>query len=522
MPEIERFYRIACVLAAAWIVSCHCPKPPCEPPEVEIDPSLVFHDLALLEPRFPLRTTLQAMVDSANAGGTPESLLQSMLDSFAAPSFVNADGKEVPVEPRPGEAGLSVGDLLEPRSPDGMIPTGVFNRFDLAPNGGANCGEYRITYAKRTGGGTPGRFLLIFEAVLENPSPAQGLAGCAPITDFWTNLSSIPTPTERADRLQQFYYQGLGNGVGPVVTYQNYGVPLGQVRSNLFIGFVEWRLREHRTDPNVAGGPRFVADTVKENPIPAMFRDASTLPPDFSSADQQAFQSHFLGEPVCNLVRPDRVNTSATQFDVVNGIGAHFDPKANDFESISQGSEDDPSFATDPNLSDAITARLAALPAPGVSSEQLLNRAGAMTCGGCHQFSNGRDLGNGHTWPPSATFVHIREDGSLSTALNDFLLPRRREILTAFQCERNPAPPPTAPCPGVVAPIAIAVDLTPLLRAVDQADAVFRAALGGPEGEAIRRGIARAPLQALLEAVDTARAAERALPGAFVTVRRVH
>lgn len=533
MPGVERLRAIACLLAGGWLLSCHCPKhdgPHCdEPPVVEIEPSLVFHDPALLASRFPLRKTLEAMVTTANAGGTPESLLQSLLDSFAAANFVSGAGKQVPVEPRPGEAGLSVSELLDPSAPDGMVPTGLFNRFDLAPASGDTCGEYRITYAKKPSG-TPGRFLLIFEAVLENPEPQKGLAGCASITDFWAGLSAIADPAVQADRLVEFYYQGLGNGVAPVVTYQNYGVPLGQVRSNLFIGFVEWRLREHRTNPDITNGPSFIADTVKENPISAMFRHASTLPADFDAADQQAFRSHFLGEPVCSLVRPDRVNAGASEFDVVNGTGAHFEPTANDFESVSQNdpvtgrSEDDPASEADPDLIDDITARLAALPAPGISAEQLLNRAGAMTCGGCHQFSNGADLGNSKSWPPSAAFVHIREDGSLSPALEDFLLPRRQQILAAFQCDRTPEPPETPPCPGTVRPGAILpqVDLASLLQRVDEADAAFRAALQGPQPDAIRREIARGPLRVLLEAVQAAREAERALAGAFVPVRRVH
>src|ERR1041384_3842288 len=59
------------------------------------------------------------------------------------------------------------------------VPIGLFNRFDQAPENGAHCGEYRIVYAKQSGvTSTSDRNLLIFEAVLPNPHPTQGIRGC--------------------------------------------------------------------------------------------------------------------------------------------------------------------------------------------------------------------------------------------------------------------------------------------------------------------------------------------------------
>lgn len=77
----------------------------------------------------------------------------------------------------------------------------------------------------------------------------------------------------------------------------------------------------------------------------------------------------------------------------------------------------------------------------------MLNRAGALTCGGCHQFSNNQSIGKAKlggtelTWPPSAEFVQIKEPGSspqLSEALTLRFLPFRRWVLWKELCQ-----PPT-------------------------------------------------------------------------------
>jgi hypothetical protein len=60
-------------------------------------------------------------------------------------------------------------------NPGAYVPIGLFNRFDLAPASGSNCGEHRIVYARRSGMDLTQnhRNLLIFEA-----TQRQGLKGC--------------------------------------------------------------------------------------------------------------------------------------------------------------------------------------------------------------------------------------------------------------------------------------------------------------------------------------------------------
>ncbi|HEX2674373.1 MAG TPA: hypothetical protein VHM25_26030, partial [Polyangiaceae bacterium] len=77
-------------------------------------------------------------------------------------------------------------DPFAPNSTCAYIPIGLFNRYDLAPENGAHCGEYRIVYAKTSGiTSTSDRNLVIFEASLPNPHPQQGLKGCQQILDTW-------------------------------------------------------------------------------------------------------------------------------------------------------------------------------------------------------------------------------------------------------------------------------------------------------------------------------------------------
>ena len=142
--------------------------------------------------------------------------------------------------PDPAEGGQIASNPFEypDTNPDAYIPIGLFNRFDLAPSGGAHCGEYRIVYAKRSGI-TIGRErnLLIFEAILPNPHPASGVEGCKRLSSYWAKLSTEDDVEKRANDLEKLYFKGLGN-VEPVVHVRHYGDnshKAGQVRTNQFM-----------------------------------------------------------------------------------------------------------------------------------------------------------------------------------------------------------------------------------------------------------------------------------------------
>jgi hypothetical protein len=106
--------------------------------------------------------------------------------------------------------------------------------------------------------------------------------------------------------------------------------------------------------------------------------------------------------------------------------------------------QDNPAVAIANNQSfgDAIDKRLAALKvdaACGLTKEHVLSRVAAMTCGGCHQFANGKEIAPGIRWPLSLTFVQIDETGAMSNLLLDRFLPFRFNLLA------NLPPPPLKP-----------------------------------------------------------------------------
>jgi hypothetical protein len=259
-------------------------------------------------------------------------------------------------------------------------------------------------------------------------------------------------------------------------------------------------------------------------------------------------------------MRPDRDNPAISEFDLVNRFGAEFDPATNEFQSVSQGNEDDPATSTDPAFVAQITSRLTSLGVTTAGSPELLNRAGAMTCGGCHQFSNGMALSTGPTpahWPSSAGFVHINESGGLSQTLTSFFLPRRSQILSRFVCNPTAEAKPTPPCPpnatalvasplralraaAALGPLPSKAGLAPALESTlrkGRRAALFKAvddarmsALAAGRRVLVAPAAARAPAAAeaqrgdaiLEQAIERARVEERSLPGAFVSVRRVH
>jgi hypothetical protein len=336
-----------------------------------------------------------------------------------------------------------------------VFPIGVFNRFDLAPANGANCGEHRIVF-----GNTRSRNLIIFEAVLPNPTPSCGIDSCRPVADFWAGLSNPSlTANDVRTRLEQFYFTGLP-GFEPVVHINHYGAVGGQIRSNQFqsgsAGSQLWMLREFKLGKicNAAGAcvVRILPTTVKTNPGAQLFSDASGHP------QQGAFQAEFTGSMVSTLAQND-----------INAFGMSVPDTFNSGQSHSQSFDTNPTsptitndynglFAPSGQLANAIQGRLNQIQSP-LSPTQIVARATTQSCGGCHQFSNNRALGGNLTWPSSLGFVHVSEQGSepgafgtafpISPALKDVFLPHRRVVMQSFLQRPIVAcgPPPGSPPP---------------------------------------------------------------------------
>lgn len=319
----------------------------------------------------------------------------------------------------------------------GYFPVGLFNRFDLAAVDGADCGEYRIVFARNSGkvdGGN--RNLIIFEAVLPNPAPGLGLMGCLPVAQFWHDLGTM-SASARASALHGFYFDGLP-GFSPVVHPDNYGAGpagRGQIRTNQFMApapgstaVQEWMLREfklRRACPTPSSCElRVVPTTVKTNPFAELFGNAHMI--------SAAFQADFVNNQVALLAEPD-----------INRFNYFPPERFNALESPETGASDYAAqVGTLSAFKAAISAKLASIPGTTVTADDVIERALALSCAGCHQLSPGRSIGGGQpTWPATLRFTHVSEetepgpDGDrfrISPALTNVFLPHRKLVLETF------------------------------------------------------------------------------------------
>jgi hypothetical protein len=334
------------------------------------------------------------------------------------------------------------------------IPIGLFNRFDLASENGAHCGEHRIVYAKQSGiTSTSDRNLVIFEATVPNPHPQQGVKGCQQIVDTWADLSKENSITKRADALEDFYFDGQGI-VGPVVHVDNFGnnpLGVGQIRTNQFVTTTTgWSLREFKLQRTCAGQSctalRFVPVTNKNNAYGPLFAPGSTL----SAAP--AFRSFFPTQvaalaastvPQVDIGVPDLFNTAQSQASGSTAIEMKY------VDQLGGGAS---------TLRSDIQTQLTAL-GSSLTPNEIALRAQAQTCAGCHRLNNNVYIGGGLTWPASLGFTHVTERETevvggqtrfrLSDALVDALLPARKAILEDFLNNRpRPSKGPDHPLSG--------------------------------------------------------------------------
>jgi hypothetical protein len=446
---------------------------------LRIDRSLAVTAGAVLDGAdFSFRRTIGAILTSAGKEDTAaerEALVETMLLSFHRKRATNpVSGLRMSLDQRPGEAQLNAADLLDPTKPTGLIPIGLFNRLDLAPDHWGYCGEHRIVYSFKSGA-AGGRLLLIFEAIVPNPRPDQGEAGCRPVANFWAGLSpDAVTDAERAARLQAFYYTGDLDGdsvrdVEPVVHFRHYGGDArGQVRGNLFVAS-NWQLREWRVvlEP-ASASPVFLHETIKNTPLVEFYADpedpaaptSKFIDRALGNEEATRYQVEFLVRYINNLIvtpaesQPAPGSPLSEEQLVFSKIGLGSDPRFDEFQGTSQGTVDMPSTLAPAGarirvLLDGLLpqAQSTVPPAKRINATQALNRAYVATCAGCHQpTANGLpgattlEVGPGLSFPNShpAGFVHSGENRTLSPALNDHFLPVRKENLIAHLCRTAP------------------------------------------------------------------------------------
>jgi hypothetical protein len=208
----------------------------------------------------------------------------------------------------------------------------------------------------------------------------------------------------------------------------------GQVRTNQFIQppvippLQPWLLREFKLlrDCGTTCSLKFVPVTVKTNPFGDLFNPAVVNP----RATQ--FRNHFitqverLAHPDINIFNhdvPDLFNTGESDAQTAGAVDdyvARFGPGPSAFHTAIQGE----------------LTRIGS----SLTPQEIVARAQAQSCGGCHQRSNGAALGGGMTWPASAGFVHSTENNDpadpnrfdISPALRNVFLPFRKGVLESF------------------------------------------------------------------------------------------
>jgi hypothetical protein len=396
---------------------------------VVIDPrrSLAVTDVAL-QSQFTLEAVLNQLAEQSQTPGlTGQQLFQQLWDTqnttaAGVTGTRHCDAEEGTLEGFPYSCRAEGAMASSPMSLFSIV--GVYNRFDLASPDGGDCGEYRMVFARNDGK----RAFIIFEAVLPNQTQDRfdGLFGCRPVENFWAQLSAVADPSERAARLHDFYFQGLP-AFGPVISVNNYGrLPgsrQGEVRVNQFVQ-APWELHEFKLTRATSSAPfQFAPVSVKVNPFGDLFRDGGTHPR--TAAFQQFFPSQVQKLALNDINRFDMsvlstFNAGESNVNATGNYGALFSPTS--------------AFAG------AIQAELDRIGSP-LTPANIVARAQALSCAGCHQLSNGADLGGGLTWPSSAAFVHSTEfqeagpDGQrfrISPALTDVFLPNRANILQSF------------------------------------------------------------------------------------------
>lgn len=380
--------------------------------------------------------------------------------------------------PDPAEGSQAACDPFAADSPCAYQPLALTNRFDLAPEDGSNCGEYRIVFGKVSGvADLANRATLIFEAAMPNPRPRLGLDGCRSLVAFWASLSAIDDLGVRADLLEQLYFRGIPGIAPPVVSVAHYGdnvQGVGQIRTNSLVSTTTgWSLREFKLirtceQPSpaesglpLAGAPgldpflpvhgpcsaiELVPVTDKTNAFGGLLAPGSTL------RNAAAFVSFFPSQ-VATLAALDLNAISLTVPDVFDtGQSQASSATAAEMKYADQ-------FTTSSSpLRDALEAELTRI-GSDLTPDDIVLRAQANTCAGCHRLNNNADVGGGLTWPSSLAFVHVSDrvtevvDGvtrhALSPALTDVFLPHRQSVMEDFLNDRHrPSKGPKVPIKG--------------------------------------------------------------------------
>lgn len=414
-------------------------------PAMPLDPhrSFAVTDQAILG-SFSFERVMSAIVERSGTRTTAIRLYQQMFDtqnprpglavanaphcddflSEGKPAFNNL--------PRRCPTPEGVLATADPFAAGDHIPIAVVNRFDLAAADGSNCGQYRIIFAKKNAL-SMARLHFIFEAVLPNPTPQAGMAGCRAVAVFWANLSSVDSIDERRARIEKFFFTGL-DGFEPVIDPNHYspgsggGIRTMHATTGGLTGtrFYQFRLAQH--------GDELLAepDVLENLPAGRYFAATNTSP------TAQKFREVFI-QNIASLAIPD-ANLYYMKIPAEFLLGES-DPGDGPLEFI-YGTPFIQSTVTPEGKEffDRVRAELTRIGSP-LSPTDITLRAETQNCVGCHFL--GGSVGGGVDFPRaieglqqvSDNFLETGEGGlryTISPAMRDVFIPHRIKILRDF------------------------------------------------------------------------------------------
>jgi hypothetical protein len=384
---------------------------PSETPPADIDPrrSLFVHDNATLSAAdFSLRRTLTQIASQVTTVVPSTTTLSTFRQFFdtqnpagqGVTSGPHCDDNDGRLNGFPTHCSTALGKQAQGTDAevdariDQFSVLGLVNRLDLAHQGWRNCGEYRIIYGRFEGaaptcpcsnacgsGGCQAYIGVIFEAVLPNPKPGCA-EGCRPVAEFWKSLSGMANPSSRARRLEQFFYTGLP-GFRPVVHVNHYGVPgvapeyggsgTGQIRTTYY------SQREFKTVIDCGATPcRFliVPIPVKNSPYSLLWNEDVAHRRSSYRVKAQQFQADVVAQ---------LQSLSAT---AIMDIDYSVDAEHHAADGSALSLPPDATVGNDAvefkEAAGPVATFRAALGSGSLSALQVVRRAGALSCEGCH------------------------------------------------------------------------------------------------------------------------------------------
>lgn len=336
---------------------------------------------------------------------------------------------------------------------DALVLIAAVNRFDLAPRDGRDCGEARLIYGFRPITGGPPEATVAVDTVITNPSPAAGLTACAPIQRAWGNIPAALSASEEAKLLEQIYFLGV-TGVPPAISLAGFvsDAPAGR-RGRIDVGrrtSTTWSWRELEASRSCThAGCNFA--WVPTAPVGALAPTA--FDPTDISPSANAFRAYFVGQRPY-LEAGDARCLSYGSFDRRFAT------------TTSRASLSEPSYVAHfaKQAQSTFGDTLAASTVLGtITPPQIVMRAEALSCAGCHGNSSSADLGGGVYWPNALDGTHIGMDTEpgargpryvVSEALREVFLPERARVLREFFADLSTASsiviPPAQGCPLVL------------------------------------------------------------------------